>query len=162
MANPISVEVAERTLKIARRFDALRAMVFKAYTDGEALKQWFGPEGWPLTVSDMDFRVGGSWHYCMSGPDGAQAWGLAMLDEIVEPERVVYRDAFSDADRNVVPPTSDVTVEFIERGPTSTSLQITIVFASNEERDNVIAMGMEEGMAQTLEHLAEYLAKQQA
>jgi len=162
MANQMSIEVGDRTLTIARRFEAPRALVFGAYTDGEALKQWFGPEGWPLTVSDMDFRVGGAWHYCMSGPNGEQAWGLAMFDEIVVPERLVYRDAFSDADRNVVPPASDVTIEFIERAPTSTSLRITIVFASNDERDQVIAMGMEEGMAQTLEHLAKYLAKQQA
>src|SRR5690606_1009281 len=93
----------------------------KAYTNDEALKQWFGPEGWPLTVSNGDFRAGGTWHYCMSGPDGEEAWGIAIYEEVVEPERLVYRDAFSDADRNVVPPESTVTIDFIERGPSQTS-----------------------------------------
>lgn len=160
MAHKMSVEVADRTLNVARTFDAPRELVFQAYTDGDALKQWFGPEGWPLTVSDMDFRVGGTWHYCMTGPEGEQAWGLAMFDEIAAPERLVYRDAFSDADRNIVPPESTVTIDFVEVAPGQTSLHINTVFASNDERDQVIAMGVEEGMGQTLDHLEQYLAKQ--
>ena len=158
--NKMSIELAERSLKVARTFNAPRDLVFQAYTDPDALKQWFGPEGWPLTVSTMDFRVGGTWHYCMTGPEGEEAWGIATYDEIVAPERLVYRDAFSDADGNIVPPESAVTIEFVEQGPSETSLQITSIFASNDERDQVIAMGMEEGMAQTLDHLEEYLAKQ--
>lgn len=160
MAHMMSVEVAERSLKVARTFDYPRELVFNAYTDGEALKQWFGPEGWPLTVSDMDFRVGGVWHYCMSGPNGEQAWGIATFQTITAPEQLVYEDAFSDADRNVVPPASTVTINFIERNAAQTTLEMNILFASNDERDQVIGMGIEEGMGQTLDHLEEYLAKQ--
>ena len=160
MAHKLSIEAADRTLKMARTFDYPRELVFQAYTDGEALKQWFGPEGWPLTVSDMDFRVGGTWHYCMSGPDGEQAWGIATFEEIEAPSKLVYRDGFSDADRNIVPPESTVTIEFVEVGPSQTSLRVTSVFASNDERDQVLAMGMEEGMGQTLDHLEEYLSRQ--
>ncbi len=158
MAHTMSVEVAERSLKVVRTFDFPRELVFQAYTDGDALKQWFGPEGWPLTVSDMDCRVGGVWHYCMTGPDGEQAWGIATFEEITAPERLAYEDAFSDADRNIVPPSSKVTINFIERSPAQTTLEMDIRFASNDERDQVIGMGIEEGMGQTLDHLEQYLA----
>ncbi|MDA1010975.1 MAG: SRPBCC domain-containing protein [Chloroflexi bacterium] len=108
MASKMSVEVRDRTIEVVQPFEATPEQLFLAFSDSDALKQWFGPEGWPLTVSDIDFRVGGSWHYCMSGPDGMEAWGIALYDEIMAPTLIRYRDAFSDADRTVVPrpPTS--------------------------------------------------------
>ncbi|MQC17006.1 MAG: SRPBCC domain-containing protein [Chloroflexi bacterium] len=106
----------------------------------------------------MDFRVGGSWHYCMTGPDGTEAWGLATYEEIVPTERIQYRDAFSDPDRTEVPPVSSVTLYFEERGDGMSVLRWTSVFESNDARDEVIAMGVEEGAASTLENLERYLA----
>lgn len=159
MANKMSVEVGDRTLQIVRPFDFPRDLVFQAYSDQDAIKTWFGPEGWPVTESKMDFRPGGTWHFCMTGPDGEQAWSLVRYQEIEAPERIVYRDAFSDAEGNTVPPESDVTVLFEERGPSASLLNISITFASNDERDQVIAMGMEEGMGMTLDQLEAYLAQ---
>src|SRR5690606_28289954 len=160
MANKLSVEASDRTLEIARPFDYPRELVFQAYSDGEGIKNWFGPEGWPVTESKMDFRPGGSWHFCMTGPDGEQSWSIVRYREIEAPERIVYRDAFSDTEGNVNPPESDVTVTFEERGPNSTMLHINIVFESNEDRDEVIAMGMEEGLGMTLDNLEAYLGQQ--
>lgn len=161
MANKLAVEVADRTLRLAREFEAPRALVFGAYSDCEAIKQWFGPDPWPVTHCDMDFRPGGEWHFRMTGPEGEEAWSIAHYEEIVEPERIVYRDAFSDADRNVVPPQSLVTVLFEERGADRTLLRFEIVYASNDERDQVIAMGVEEGFSMSLDQMEAYLASRQ-
>ncbi len=156
--NKMALEVRDRTLEMVRPFNAPRELLYRAFSDGEALRQWFGPEGWPITTSDMDFRVGGSWHYCMTGPDGTEGWGLALYEEITPTERIQYRDTFSDADRTEVPPASDVTLAFEDRGDGTSTLRWTSVFESNDARDQVIAMGMEEGAASTLENLERYLA----
>ena len=159
MANKMSLQTSDRTMEIVRPFDYPRDLVFQAYSDPEGIKNWFGPEGWPVTESKMDFRPGGTWHFCMTGPDGEQAWSIVQYQEIEAPERIVYRDAFSDAEGNVTPPESDVTVKFEEATPSSTLLRISIQFASNEARDQVIEMGMEEGMGMTLDNLEAYLAQ---
>jgi len=158
--NKMSIEVRDRTIEIVRAFDAPRELVFRAYSDAEAIKQWFGPAPWPVTYCEMDFRVGGTWHFCMTGPDGQQGWSIAHYEEIVPPERIVYRDAFSDADGNVVPPQARITVRFEERGPNRTLLRSESVYASNDERDWVISMGVEEGIGLTYDQLERYLASQ--
>lgn len=161
MANRLSVEVADKTLRLVREVDAPRELVFQAYASCEAIKQWFGPDPWPVTYCDMDFRPGGQWHFKMTGPNGEEGWSLARYEEIQAPERIVYVDSFSDADRNIVPPEGRVTIEFVDRGPKKTLLRIDTVYASNEQRDQVIAMGVEEGFGISLDQLDAYLASQQ-
>ena len=158
MTDKLSMEVSDKTLRMVREFDAPRELVFRAYSDCEAIKQWFGPEPWPVTYCELDFRPGGRWHYCMTGPNGEQGWGIAIYEEIDEPARIVYRDAFSDEAGNVVPPEGRVTVSFEERGPGRTLFRAQTVYASNDERDQVIAMGVEEGFGVSLDQLERYLA----
>ena len=161
MANQLSVEVADRTLRMVREVDAPRDLAFRAYSSCEAIKQWFGPQPWPVTHCEMDFRPGGQWHITMTGPNGEEGWSLARYEEIQVPERIVYVDSFSDVDRNVVPPEGRVTIEFVDRGPRKTLLRFETVYSSNDERDQVIAMGVEEGFGISLDQLDVYLAGQQ-
>ena len=158
--NKMSVEVGDHTLTIVRPFDAPRELVFGAYSSAEAIKQWFGPDTWPVTYCEMDFRPGGKWHFCMTGPEGEEGWSIATYDEIVAPERIAYRDAFSDAEGNVVPPESQVTVLLEEDGPNRTILRSTGVYASKDALEQVLAMGVEEGMGMVFNQLDQYLAKQ--
>src|SRR3982750_3642882 len=95
------VSIADREITFEREFAAPRALVFKAWTDPRALEHWFGPAGWTLPVCEVDLRPGGVWRYCMRGPKGEESWGRATYREIVEPERLVYTDSFSDAAGNV-------------------------------------------------------------
>ena len=53
---------------LTRVFDAPRQRVFDAHTRPELLKRWFGPHGWRLVVCEIDLRVGGAWHYVLTGP----------------------------------------------------------------------------------------------
>jgi uncharacterized protein YndB with AHSA1/START domain len=149
--------VGDRGIVMTRMFSAPRRLVFKAYSDCDHLNQWWGPRLWPLSYCDLDFRPGGTWHYCMRGPNGEEAWGKAIYREIVEPEQIVYMDAFSDAEGTIVPPESVVTVRFEERAE-KTLLTIRTEFASAADRETVIKMGVEEGMAETLDQLEEHLA----
>ncbi len=60
---------------ISRTFDAPRELVWKAFTEPERLKQWWGPKGFKVQFSQMDFRPGGVYHYCLRSPDGKEIWG---------------------------------------------------------------------------------------
>jgi uncharacterized protein YndB with AHSA1/START domain len=142
-----------------RAFDALRELVFRAFTDCRYLSRWWGPAGWTLPVCQMDFRPGGSWFYGMLGPNGELSHGKTTYSEIVEPERIAGTDEFVDADGNPIPdmPATVLVFTFSERdGKTTLSSRAT--FASAEDVETVVAMGMVEGLTQTWDRLEALLA----
>jgi uncharacterized protein YndB with AHSA1/START domain len=150
---------SDREIVVSRSFAAPRDLVWNMWTQAEHLKHWWGPKGWTLPVCEVDFRPGGTWFYCMEGPDGTQACGKATYGEIDEPNRFVYADAFADTDGSILGnmPQSQVTVEFIEDNGKTTVVS-TAVYASKANRDQVIDMGMEAGIDQTLDRLEAYLS----
>ena len=80
----------------SRVFDAPRDLVWKAFTDPERMKEWWGPKGFTVIASKMDLRPGGIYHYGMKAPDGSMMWGKFVFREIVAPERMVFINSFSD------------------------------------------------------------------
>jgi len=161
-SNQLQVTVNGTQLTMTRQFNAPREKVFRAHSSCEHLKNWWGPREWPLTYCKIDFRPGGQYHYCMTGPDGTEAWGLSVYKEIKAPELIVYEDAFSDKDgnRNTSLPTTTVRTEFTEENG-KTIIRSVANYASPEALQQVIDMGMEAGMAETLDRLEEYVEKMQ-
>ncbi|MEW5961165.1 MAG: SRPBCC domain-containing protein [Chloroflexota bacterium] len=143
-----------------RVFDAPRELVWQAWTKPEHLAHWWGPKGWTLPVCQIDFRPGGVWHYCMRGPAGEESWGKAVYREIVEPERIVFLDAFADAAGNSVEgmPEMLIMVIFAEHNG-QTKLTSRAQFASAADLESVLAMGMAEGLTETWDRLEAYLAQ---
>ena len=156
--NKLQVETRGGQLILTREFDAPRRKVFQAHTDCKHLKNWWGPRTWPVTYCKMDFRVGGKWHYCMTGPDGTQSWGLAIYKEIVEPERIVYEDHFADKDGNPNKelPSTVARTEFLEKDG-KTVLRSIANYATAEDLQKVLDMGMVGGVTETFDRLEEYL-----
>lgn len=96
--------VATQTqLVITRLFDAPREAVWKAWTDPEAVKRWWGPKNFTAPVSRIDLKVGGKYLSCMRGPDGRDYWSTGRYLEIVPGEKLVMSDSFADEEGNVVP-----------------------------------------------------------
>jgi uncharacterized protein YndB with AHSA1/START domain len=155
---------------ISRVLAAPRELVWAAFTDPARMKEWWGPKGFTVIASKMDFRPGGFYHYGMRAPDGSTMWGKFTYREIEPPSRMVLVDVFSDEaggiTRHPMSPTWPremlSTFRFEEEG-TKTRLTITWapVNASAEEiatfesaRDS-----MRQGWTGTLEQLEAYLAK---
>lgn len=151
---------SDREILITRTFDAPRELVWQMWTTAEHLQQWWGPDGWSLPVCELDFRPGGTWFYCMQGPDNMQSCGRATYLEIEAPERIVYEDAFADAEGNVVEemPIGYNTLNFVESDG-KTTVANTVRYPTQADRDRVIEMGMEAGVDQTLNRLEAYLAQ---
>ncbi|PWK16577.1 SRPBCC domain-containing protein [Tumebacillus permanentifrigoris] len=165
MMNNMIFKVEGQELILERVFNAPRELVFKAFSEAEHLKHWWGPRGWTLTVCNVDFRPGGIWHYCMKCMDenqgdffGFESWGKAVYEEIVELEKIVYVDYFSDAEGNETEgmPSSHITMTFEELDG-KTKLVNRARFASAEALKTVVDMGMEQGITETWDRLAEHV-----
>ena len=66
---------------ISRTFDAPRDKVWKAWTERERLKQWFGPKGFTMPTCTLDLKPGGIFHYCLTTPQGQEIWGKWVFRE---------------------------------------------------------------------------------
>ena len=84
-------------LVITRTFDAPRELVWKAWSEPKRNMRWWGPEHFTAPIIEIDFRVGGAYHFCMRSPEGQDYWTTGVFREIVPMERIVYTDAFADA-----------------------------------------------------------------
>lgn len=157
-----------KELTITRVFDAPRELVWKAWTEPERVKRWWGPKGFTSPVIKIDLRVGGEYLSCMRSPEGQDFWGKGIFREIAPPERLVMTDSFADKEGNTVPASyygmsGDwplemlVTVMFKEQeGKTLLTLKHSgIEGISDTDRDN-----MEQGWSQSFDKLAEYLEKE--
>lgn len=145
---------AEREVVIRRRFDAPARLLFEAFGAPEAIRRWFGPKGWQLTLCEMDFRVGGRYRFAMTGPDGQQGPPFGgKYREIVPDRKIVYDDAFETSpEENTV-----VTVTFDEQDG-RTLLTVRALFASVAMKEKHLGMGFQEGFDSSLVLLAEVVA----
>ena len=93
----------QNELVVTRVFDAPPALVWKAWTEPEHFKKWWGPKGFTAPVAKIDLRVGGAFHWCMRGLKGEEYWTVAVYREIVPLKRLVYADSFADEKGNRIP-----------------------------------------------------------
>jgi uncharacterized protein YndB with AHSA1/START domain len=147
---------SDRELVFTRLLNAPRELVFKVWTEPEHIKHWWGPNGFTNTIHEMNVSPGGIWRLMMHGPDGRDYPNKIEYIEVVEPERLVYKHTGDD---DTEPVNFHVTVTFEKQGD-KTLLTMRSLFTSKEELDRVIReYGADEGAVQTLNRLAEYLAK---
>ena len=168
----VNRESTAKPFVISRVFNAPRELVWKAWTDVEHLKKWFGPAGTFMPVSKMDLLPGGTFHYCQRGPDGKDMWGKWVLREVQPPERLVLVQCFSDekggAVRHPMAPTWPLetlsTTTFSEsNGKTTMTIQWEPYHANEEEKKTFDGAhdGMNMGWGGTLDKLDAYLAEVQ-
>ena len=88
---------AVKPFETSRLFDASRDKVWKAWTEAERMKQWWGPKGFVVKRLEIDLRPGGTLLYCLQAPDGTEMWGKMVFREIVKEQKLVFINSFSDA-----------------------------------------------------------------
>ena len=103
--NDLIGERGTQKIQIIRIFDASRELVWKAWTDPQHFRRWWGPKDYTCPFCEMDFRVGGKYLNCMRSPEGKEYWGTGVFREIIPMERIVFTDCFADEQGNVVPAT---------------------------------------------------------
>ena len=154
---------------ISRTLNAPRELVWKVWTQKEHLMKWFGPKGFTMPVSDLDFRVGGTFLYGMDSPDGTRMWGKWVFREITPPEKLVLVDSFSDEEGNITRhpmapawPREMLTTTTLKESGGKTELTIEWL-PINADEDEIAAFeagreSMKGGWSGTLERLESYLS----
>lgn len=155
----------DQELVITRFFDAPRGLVWKAWTKPEHLMQQWGPKDFTAPVIKIDFRVGGKYLWCIRSPEGEDYWSTGVYREIVEQEKIVTTDSFSDAQGNVVPAS-----HYGMSGDWPLELLVTVIFEENDGKTKItlrhegIPAGesgdsAKAGWNESLDKLSEYLRK---
>jgi uncharacterized protein YndB with AHSA1/START domain len=144
---------SDREILMTRKFEAPRQIVWEAITDPDLIPKWWGFARDATEVKKMDVRPGGQWRYITRTSGGEVVDFHGEYREVVAPERLVYTFLVGD----MTPGDGFVEITLVEEGGV-TELRDRGVFNSKEERDAVIATGMEAGARETYERLSELVA----
>ena len=145
---------SDRELVVTRTFDAPARLLFEAYSKPKHLLKWFGPVGWPLTLCEVDFRVGGRFRFAMTGPGGQQDTPFGgTYRQIVPNHRIVFDNAFETPGS----PQMVMTVTFDEKDG-RTTLTLHTLFASAAMKEEYLGLGFEEGTNSGFDQLVDVVA----
>ncbi|MGC5165990.1 SRPBCC family protein [Luteimicrobium sp. DT211] len=152
--NPTTVTAEPGTpfIDIVREFDAPLELVFRAHTDGDLVAQWLGPRAYEIVLDHYDARSGGSWAYAHRDPQGAE-YGFRGTFHTVSPELVVQTFEFDGYPGHVA--LESARFEALDGGRTRVSTRA--VYQSVEDRDGMVASGMEGGLTEGYQRLDDLL-----
>jgi uncharacterized protein YndB with AHSA1/START domain len=152
----ISTPPGEPTIHIRRFFKAPPELVFRALTEPEYLRRWFGPRRLEITVCEVDLHVGGAWRVVQRAPDGSEFGFHGEVLEFDPPRMRVGTFVYEGAPDAVA--TETLVCEPVDGG---TMVVTTMVHSSVEGRDMHVANGMEEGIVDSHARFDELLAAEQ-
>lgn len=124
-----SVTNAKKAIVIDRVLNLPLNKVWKAWTEPEGFKKWWGPEDYTCPSSEVDFRVGGKYLHCMRSSNGDEFWSTGVYKEIIPYKKQVFTDSFSDEEGNVIPASAHNMP-----GEWPLELLITVIFEENGEK----------------------------
>ena len=158
MKNPIETWSLDREIVLVKLFNHPRDKVFAAWTNPDALAQWYGPAGLDIETHEADIREGGVWRFDMVGAFEGKEQRFEnhmYFLEIVPNERIVM-DYGTPGPKD--PDQFRMTVTFDEQGDGKTVVTLRQLHPTRERRLAVIGFGAVEYGLQTLEGLADWLA----
>ncbi|HUA31650.1 MAG TPA: SRPBCC family protein [Streptosporangiaceae bacterium] len=142
---------------VTREFDAPRDLVFRAHTDPDLLAQWLGPRTLSMSVERYETRDGGRWRYVHRDAEGGEYWFRGVFHGDPSPDAIVHTFEFEGVPGHVVLETTR-----LEPLDGRTLVRTVSSFESVEDRDAMVASGMETGVRDSGERLEELLARLRA
>jgi len=159
--NAVRKDPEALAMTLDAEFDATPERVWQLWADPRQLERWWGPPAYPATVDSHDLRSGGRVEYHMTGPEGDQPRGYWEIDEADPPRWLVFRDGFANDDGtpNSDLPSTESRVRIEEIGEGRTRMSIISIFPSRVAMEQILAMGMEEGLTQAVGQIDAILAE---
>ena len=148
------------TMTITAELDATVERTWQLWADPRQLERWWGPPTYPATVVDHEFATGGRVTYFMTGPDGEKLHGWWEVLAVEPPSRLELKDGFADSDgtpKDAMPTTTTV-VTLSPRDGGGTLMTIDSRFPSPQAMEELLSMGMEQGVADALGQIPGLLA----
>jgi uncharacterized protein YndB with AHSA1/START domain len=156
----VTAKPGESTIHIERIFDAPREKFYKVVTNKSLISKWWVGPGYDVTAEEMDVKEGGKWRFVQKMHDGsAQYTFFGVYHEIAPSERIIQTFEFDGLPERGHVIMERMQLEDAEGG--KTKLVVTQSFFSVEDRDGMLASGMEDGMQNTYNQLDKVLAEDQ-
>ncbi len=161
MITDIQKDHEDLTMTVTAEFDASSDRVWQLWADPRQLERWWGPPTYPATVLEHDLAPGGHVAYVMTGPEGDTHRGWWRVLDVDPPRRLEVEDGFADDDGVPVNhlPTTHMGVEISDRAGGGTRVVIVSTFPSAEAFDQMLSMGMEEGLREAMSQMDGILAE---
>jgi uncharacterized protein YndB with AHSA1/START domain len=149
------------TMSITAELDATVERAWQLWDDPRQLERWWGPPTYPATFVDHELAPGARVTYFMTGPDGDTAHGWWQVLAAEPPTRLELKDGFAhdDGTPNDAMPTMVMVATLTEREGGGTVMTVETQFPSLEAMEQLVSMGMDEGMAAAMGQIAEILAE---
>lgn len=149
------------TLTVTAEFDAPVERAWQLWADPRQLERWWGPPTYPATFVEHDLTPGGRVTYFMTSPDGEQYHGWWRVVTVDAPGKLEVEDGFGQADGTIdeAMPVTNMLVTLMAREDQGTQVQITSRYASRAAMDQLVAMGMEEGLTAAMSQMDAIVAE---
>ena len=156
----IDKDIENHTMTVVAEYDAPVERVWQLYADPRQLERFWGPPTWPATFVDHDLSPGGRVTYFMTGPDGEKSSGYWDVLEVDAPRRFVVEDGFADDSGQPNPglPKTRMELELQPAGDARTKMMILSTFPSSDAMQQMIEMGMEDGLREAMGQIDGVLA----
>jgi uncharacterized protein YndB with AHSA1/START domain len=109
----------------SRVFNASKELLYRAWTEPEHLKNWWGPAGFTNTFHEFDLRIGGTWKFTMHGPEKGNYENEVVFIKIDKPNLIAWN--------RISQPIFQVAATFEEVDRNKTKLVFRMIFISPEE-----------------------------
>lgn len=150
---------AALTLTVVGEYPVTVERLWEAYADPRQLERFWGPETWPATFTRHDMAVGGWSHYYMTGPDGTTSRGWWRFLSVETNRRIEVEDGFADQHGNPNSQMPSMRMVFtFESTPTGSRFEGVTHFPSIEAMEQLVKMGMVEGLRSAMGQLDKLLA----
>ena len=136
------------TMTVTAEYDVPAERAWQLWADPRQLERWWGPPTYPATVERHDLRPGGAVAYYMTSPEGEKYRGWWQVLECSPPRTLLVEDGFADADGNPNPdlPITMMRVSIADRDGGGVAVTILSTFPSLEALEQLLSMGMEDGL----------------
>lgn len=148
-----------QTLTLIADFNAPLDRVWTLWEDPRQLEKWWGPPTYPATFEEHNLTPGGQVTYYMTSPEGEKYRGWWRIDTVTPPTSLAFTDGFADQDGNPVEdmPVSTMRMQLSEFGG-GTRMELRSTFATREQMQKLVDMGMVEGIQESIGQMDALLA----
>ena len=151
--------VENLTLTVTAEFDANVDRVWQVWEDPRQLERWWGPPTVPATFDRLEFEPGGDARYYMTLPEGQKAYGWWKLIAVDAPNRLEFDEGFAGDDGEPLDPDDAARcVVTLDEDGGGTRMTFVATFRSAEQLQQMLEMGMEEGLREAMGQIDAILA----
>lgn len=155
----IDKDLDNMTMTLVAEFGAPPERVWLLWEDPRQLERWWGPPTYPATFTQHDLAPGAEVRYFMTGPEGDRHHGWWRIEAVEPPRSLRISNGFADADGNPDPamPVMEMEMSLADHAG-GTRMRLRTTFASREQLERVLEMGMEQGLREAVGQIDALLA----